>query len=242
NAVQRLLREDQNHLSPILAALRKKPELGKYVERILNGEKVRFAPGLGDRRQAQLELIGVIKADTEGYCTIRNPIYVQALTRDAEPENPTGIEQRLTKSIRVFLSYAHADERLCKTLIKHLADLKRQGLITHWYDRDISAGTGWTQEIESHLNMAQLILLLVSPDFLSSDYCYDVEMKRAMERHECGEALVVPIILRPVSWKGAPFAKLQALPRNAKAVTSWLNRDGAFLDITEGILDMIARL
>ena len=72
-------------------------------------------------------------------------------------------------------------------------------------------------------------------DFLASDYCYDVEVKRAMERHDAGEARVIPVILRPVDWKGAPFGKLQALPRDARPVTEWPNRDQAFLDIAQGI-------
>ena len=85
------------------------------------------------------------------------------------------------------------------------------------------------------LESAKIILLLVSADFLASDYCYDVELKRAMERHEAKEALVIPIILREVDWKGAPFGKLQALPKKAKPVTNWSNTDSAFANIARGI-------
>ena len=100
--------------------------------------------------------------------------------------------------IRIFICYARKDEALLNELKAHLEPLRREGLIRLWYDRDISAGTEWEHEISKHLNEAQIILLLVSPEFMASDYCYGVEMKQALERHEYGKARVVPIILRPV--------------------------------------------
>src|SRR5205814_636634 len=132
-------------------------------------------------------------------------------------------------------SYAHKDKRLRDQLETQLSLLKHEGLISSWYDRNIGAGEKWASEINMHLNTAQIILLLISPDFMASHYCYSIEMKRAMERHEAGEALVIPIILRPVDWKGAPFEKLQFLPTGARPVTTWKNRDEAFLDIARGI-------
>jgi tetratricopeptide (TPR) repeat protein len=144
-------------------------------------------------------------------------------------------ESQPTGAIEVFYSYAHEDEKLCDELVKHLANLKRRGIITHWYDRDINAGAEWDAEIKKHLDTASVILLLISPDFMSSDYCNDVEVERAMERHDAGEACVIPVFLRPVNWKGAPFGKLQALPTDAKPVTLWLNQDEAFVIISEGI-------
>jgi hypothetical protein len=141
--------------------------------------------------------------------------------------------------IDIFFSYAHEDETLRNELAKQLKLMKRQGLINEWYDRDIDAGTEWKYEIDEHLNNAQIILLLVSPDFIISDYCYDIEMMRAMERHEAREARVIPVILRPCDWHTAPFSKLQALPRNAKPITTWLNRDDAFLDVAKGIRKVV---
>ncbi|HEU0174048.1 MAG TPA: TIR domain-containing protein [Blastocatellia bacterium] len=139
------------------------------------------------------------------------------------------------KAIEVFFSYSHKDEELRDQLSNHLSTLKRNQFITAWHDRRIGAGTEWTSEIDERLDAADIILLLISSDFLASDYCYDVEVKRAMERHDGGEARVIPVILRPVDWKGAPFGKLQALPRDARPVTEWPNRDQAFLDIAQGI-------
>jgi hypothetical protein len=145
-------------------------------------------------------------------------------------------------AIELFYSYAHKDERLRNELNKHLYNLKRQGLIADWYDRDISAGTEWEQEIDIHLNTAQVILLLISPDFMASDYCYSIEMKHALERHELREARVIPIILKIVDWKDAPFSKLQVLPKNAKAVTSWKDRNAAFFEIAKGIREALQDL
>jgi hypothetical protein len=144
--------------------------------------------------------------------------------------------------ISVFFSYAHEDESLRDELAKHLKILERQGVITTWYDRDITAGKEWAGQIDERMESAQIILLLVSADFLASDYCWDVEMKRALERHELGEACVIPIILREVDWYAAPFAKLQACPKNAEPVTSRTNRDQAFTDIARAIRKVVENL
>ncbi len=146
------------------------------------------------------------------------------------------------KAIEIFYSYSHKDEELRDELEKHLSILKRQGVITGWHDRRIGAGREWEGEIDTHLNTAHVILLLISADFLASDYCYDVEVKRAMERHEAEEARVIPVILRPVYWWGAPLGKLQALPTDAKPVTSWSNRDEALFDIVQGIRAAVEEL
>jgi TIR domain len=139
------------------------------------------------------------------------------------------------KPIEVFYSYTRKDERLQSQLDAHLSLLKHEGIINIWHKREISAGAEWRQEVDTHINSAQIILLLVTPDFLASDYAYGAEMTRAMERHERGEASVIPIILRPVDWQGAPFAKLQVLPRDGKPVTTWADRDEAFVDIARSI-------
>src|SRR5437773_3305852 len=138
-------------------------------------------------------------------------------------------------TLEIYFSYHHKDEVLREELEKHLSLLKRQGLVTNWNDREIVAGQEWGGEIDKHINTADIILLLISPDFIASDYCYSIEMKRAMERHQAGEARVIPVILRPTDWEGTPFKQLQALPTNARAVTRWQNRDDALLDVVNGI-------
>ena len=147
-------------------------------------------------------------------------------------------------SIKVFYCYAHEDKALRATLEKHLGNLKRQELITGWSDRNIDAGKEWAKEIDSNLNAANIILLLISPDFMHSEYCYSIEMRHALERHENGIARVIPIILRPVEYEGAPFSRLQALPTDAVPVTDrkWRTRDEAFLDIAQGIRKVVKKL
>jgi hypothetical protein len=115
-------------------------------------------------------------------------------------------------------------------------------VIAGWYDRHIPAGTAWAGAIDAHLENAQIILLLISADFMASTYCYGIEMQRAMERHEARQARVIPIILRAVDWKSAPFGRLQALPKDGLAVTSWANSDEAFADIARGIRSVAEEL
>lgn len=143
--------------------------------------------------------------------------------------------QSQSHGLGLFFSYSHKDERLRDKLAEHLRALERQQVISTWHDRRISAGTEWAGQIDNHLNTANIILLLVSAAFLNSDYCYDIELQRALERHAAGEARVIPVILRPCDWTHTAFAKLQALPADGKPVTTWSNRDEAFLNITQGI-------
>src|SRR5262249_34963914 len=117
---------------------------------------------------------------------------------------------------QLFYSYAQKDVSLRDELDKHLSLLQRQGLLAPWHDREIQAGSEWKQEIDEHLNTASLILLLISPDFLASDYCYDIEMQRAMERHRQGSARVIPIILRPCDWQHSSLKALPCLPCDSK--------------------------
>jgi eukaryotic-like serine/threonine-protein kinase len=144
--------------------------------------------------------------------------------------------------VTIFYSYANEDETLRNKLEKHLSLLQRQGIITAWYDRLILPGMDWAHNISKYLNEASIILLLISSDFLASDYCYNIEMQQALERQKAGEARVIPIILRPVDWQNAPFAYLQCLPLNGKPVIEWENQDAAFLDITKSIHSAIKHL
>lgn len=137
--------------------------------------------------------------------------------------------------IDVFISYAHQDEDLRDQLIAHLSNLKQQGVIRDWHGRMIPAGARWSKKIDEHLETAQVILLLISADFMASGYCYGIECKRALERYNAKQALVIPVILRPVDLEDSPIAELQALPDNAKAVTLWDHRDAAFVSVANGI-------
>lgn len=139
----------------------------------------------------------------------------------------------------VLFSYSHADEDLRDRLEKNLTMLKRQGVIETFHDRRIAAGNEVDSSISAELERADVILLLVSTDFLASAYCYDIEMKRALERQERGEARVIPVILRPCEWKEAPFGKLMATPRDGKPITSFPDLDDAFLQVTQAIREAV---
>jgi tetratricopeptide (TPR) repeat protein len=135
----------------------------------------------------------------------------------------------------VFISYSHRDKELRNELEKHLSNLKRQQIIASWYDGDISPGMEWEPQIMEHLRRAQIILMLVSADFMASDFCYSIEMKEAVARHDANQARVIPILLRPTDLKDSPFTKLKMLPTDAKAVTRWPTLDDAFEDVVQGI-------
>lgn len=144
----------------------------------------------------------------------------------------------MTKSgqgVKLFISYSHKDKKLLDELEKHLGPLVRQGVIETWHDRSISPGEDWKKAISAHLEESDIILLLLSADFLASDYAYEVEARRALERHMNRDALVIPVILRDVDWSRSPFDKLQALPKDGMPVTIWPNRDSAWRNVTEGI-------
>jgi len=143
---------------------------------------------------------------------------------------------------RVFISYAHADETFREQLDKQLSILKRAGIVETWHDRRLVAGEEWNHGIKSELERADIILLLVSPDFIASDYINDIEIARAMQRHESGLACVIPVILRHCAWNLTTFAKLQALPKNAKPVARWADIDEALLDVVNGIKRAAERL
>jgi hypothetical protein len=135
----------------------------------------------------------------------------------------------------LFFSYSHNDEGLRNKLEKHLAVLKRQGFIETWHDRRIMAGSPLDPAIDAALERADVVLLLVSSDFLDSDYCYEREMGRALERHEAGSCVVVPVVLRPCDWHDAPFGKLLATPTDGRPVTQWPDLDAAFLDVVKAV-------
>jgi hypothetical protein len=139
----------------------------------------------------------------------------------------------------VFISYAHEDKELRKKLDKHLAILQRRNVINSWSDSDIKPGTLWRQQIDAHLKSAQIFLFLISADFIASEFCYSIEMDQALKRHQANEARVIPVLLRPVYYEGAPFAELQMLPEGAKPVTSWSNVDEAFAGVAKGIEEAV---
>src|SRR5437899_12069056 len=113
----------------------------------------------------------------------------------------------------------------------HLALLRRQQFISTWHRREIGLGLEKYKEVDSHIDAAQIILLLISPRFMASNYCYEQEMMHALQRQASGDVRIIPILLRATDWKEAPFSNLQGLPRNNKPVDSWSDRDQAWSEI-----------
>lgn len=143
---------------------------------------------------------------------------------------------------RVFFSYSHEDEAYRDRLEKHLAMLRNQGLIEVWHDRRIEAGSAVDDAINAELDAADVVLLLVSASFLASTYCYSREMVRAIERHERGEAVVIPVIVHPCDWHPAPFGRLLAAPKDGKAITTWPNAEEAYADVARQVRTVVERL
>lgn len=143
--------------------------------------------------------------------------------------------------INVFFSYAHEDEYFRDELAKHLAVMRRSGLVNMWHDRRIPAGGSLNDEISQHLEEADVILLLISSNFLDSDYCYEREGQRALEKAREGSAVTIPIVLQPCDWQHSPFGELLASPRDGKPVASFRNIHEAFLQITQDIREVAER-
>ena len=207
------------------------------------GTRTAHSPAIGDdsafEHGARVETPrgqeGVQIGDHDKQVNKFNQTYIEqqvAGTQQRQPMARTGL--------RVFVSYSHKDERYRKSLDISLVQLRRDNMISTWHDNKILPGEEWNREIDENLNNADLVLLLISPDFLASDYAYGREMERALERHKSGSAKVIPIILRPSDWLNSRLASLQVLPSRGRAVSSWPNRDNAWLDVVEGLRRLIS--
>lgn len=152
------------------------------------------------------------------------------------------METKATKAIKIFYSYAHEDKQLRDKLEKHFTPLRRQGYIAEWHDQAIPAGALWESEIDTHLDTADIILLLVSSDFIASNYCWSIQMEHALERHKAGNCRIVPIILRPIGWKSTPLGDLQVLPRGGQSITKWPDQDEALENVAEGLREIVTTL
>lgn len=142
--------------------------------------------------------------------------------------------------IKLFISYAHADEKYKDELKKHLSGLKRNGIIKEWNDRYILPGKKWDDEIKRNLEESQIVLFLISSDFMSSDYINDVEIAKTLNRYEKGEVVIIPIIIRSCDFSSLSLSDFQALPKDAKAVKKWKDKDEAWLSVINGIKEVIA--
>jgi TIR domain/Effector-associated domain 11 len=159
-------------------------------------------------------------------------------------ENITVLEpmlytQNTSKSVKVFISYSKKDNELREELATHLASLRRRNKATIWDDRHIIGGELWDETIKSKLQESNIILFLVSANFIATDYIWDYEIPIAEEQRRKGESRVIPIILKPCQWTKLDFAKQQALPSKGLPISTFLDRDTAWLEVIEGIEKVI---
>jgi hypothetical protein len=141
--------------------------------------------------------------------------------------------------LEIFFSYAHEDEPLMNDVRRQLIVYERNGRILKWHDRMIPPGAEWRDRIDERLESAQIILLFMSPHFIESQYCYEVEGEAALRRHKAGQARVIPIVLRPCAWDASPFGELEALPADAKPISRWEDCDEACLDAARGVMRVV---
>ncbi|GAB4519780.1 MAG: hypothetical protein Tsb0020_38350 [Haliangiales bacterium] len=205
------------------------PELGAAFEQLVEDPRASVAPSALD----DLIRLGLVGQGPGGSHPVRYRLF-QRLRYAASTCAAAPRKQRL------FYSYAHADEDRRDRLELHLSLLQRQGVIAPWHDRRVAPGSDRRADIDEHLERADIILLLISADFLASDYCWGRETQRAMARHAAGEARVVPIILRACDWHSAPFGDLQALPKDTLPVSRWSDEDDAWADIATAIRGLVA--
>jgi len=145
-----------------------------------------------------------------------------------------------TAPMKVFISYSHEDKDYFKNFVKFLSNMQRQGEVSAWSDQDITGGDGWRNKINDNLECADVIVLLISQDFVHSDYCYDVEMTRALERHAAKTAKVIPIYVRVTDVKGSVIEELQGLPEGRRPISKWDDKDEAWKNVIEGLRSSIA--
>jgi len=222
------IHRDIRHLQPTeMVPVARHPELVVPYKKLQVMEKSgvrRFIEVFGDK---------VIELDVQD---LLSGVDVEGFTRT---ESMSG---ERNNALRLFYCYSHKDESLRNELETHLKLLQRLGLIDSWSDRKIEAGADWKHSISENLINADVILLLVSADFIASDYCYEKEMQWSLNRHAAGKATVIPVIVRDVNWSKAPFANLQTLPKEGLAVTKWEDRDSAWRNVSEGIERVVEKL
>ena len=141
--------------------------------------------------------------------------------------------------MEAFISYSHKDSEYLERLKVHLANMKRQNLITEWTDNEIHAGDSIDEDVLRKLNNSEVFIALLSPDYLASKYAYEIEFKKAQELQENGSLIIVPIIVEPCDWQKTPFGVLKALPKDGKAISEWTNENNAFLNVIDELRRLI---
>lgn len=135
--------------------------------------------------------------------------------------------------MKAFISYSHKDQNYLERLKIHLAQMRREGLISDWTDQEIHVGSSLDDVIGTALSSSELFLALLSPDYIASNYCYNKEFKEAQKMQDEGKLIIVPVIIEPCEWQKTPFGNLKAIPKDGKAVSDWTNPNNAFLNVID---------
>ena len=141
--------------------------------------------------------------------------------------------------MKAFISYSHKDENYLERLKIHLAQIKRDGLLTEWTDKEIHAGENLDNNIDNALSNSEIFLALISPDYIASNYCYEKEFETAQKMQDDGKLIIVPIILEPCDWQKTPFGNLKAIPKDGKSISEFTNQNIAFLNIIDELRRLI---
>jgi len=135
--------------------------------------------------------------------------------------------------MKAFISYSHRDTQYLERLKVHLAQARRDSLISEWNDQEIKAGDNLDNHISEALLTSELFLALVSPDYIASNYCFEKEFQKAIKMQEEGKLTIVPIIVEPCEWQKTPFGKLKAIPKDGKPISEYTNQNNAFLNVVD---------
>lgn len=198
-------------------------------ENILNIKKMKRHSSVVYKLNRKYEIIGELKMSSQFKEDHDNIIDISQIRGDSMKNVNGDIK------VKVFLSYSHEDESMKEELDKHLIMLKRNNKIESWNDRCIMAGQKLDSEIQQNLENSDVIVLLLSPDFLASNYCYEKEMKKALEKYDKGEILVIPVILRTCDWLNSPLRKLLAVPKDGKPINTWSDKDQVYYNVKQEI-------
>ena len=149
------------------------------------------------------------------------------------------MEKLFQQPIKLFISYAHEDQEYLDRLLIQLASMQRKNLIENWSDKAIAAGDKWDDAIKRAIEEASIVLFLVSPHFLASDYIHAVEVQKAIAQSQLDQSVIVPIIIRPCDFEDSDLSDFQALPKGAKAISTYQIADVAWLEVEKGLKQVI---
>lgn len=148
----------------------------------------------------------------------------------------------MSQPVKIFISYARKDAAFKDELLMHLKPLVRQNIISSWHDSEVELGDKWEPDILNHLRTADVILFLISPAFMASDYIHTHEIQEAEKRYQQGRTKIVPIWIKEVGYESEFLKPFQALPKDRKPVADWHDHDAAWVDVVKQLLKLFEKL